>query len=366
MNKKKIYKTLAVVAGISVVVLLAWYFKFITCCIVLAIILSLIGNPLMQMFQRIRIGKVRMGKNISAISTLLIILGVLFMLLYWFFPMLFSQAIQLASMDTTNIVQYAEKCSSIAKQYLIDYGLIEAEASLEAMINKELLNALKTTRFDIIFSDIFSATVDLFLGIFVTLFITFFFLRDKDYITKLIYSAVPLDYVDETEHVLKNSRYLISRYFIGLLCEILLVTLLLFVGFRFSGFPNALLLAFCCGILVIVPYVGAIIGSLISYLILLASMISGGVGFEIMPLTLTYGGIFIGVKLIDDFVIQPFIYSKSVKAHPLEIFLVILIAGEVGGILGMIIAIPLYTLMRIIVKEFYSNSRFVQNFIRGF
>jgi predicted PurR-regulated permease PerM len=115
-----------------------------------------------------------------------------------------------------------------------------------------------------------------------------------------------------------------------------------------------------------VPYVGAIIGSLISYLILLASMISGGVGFEIMPLTLTYGGIFIGVKLIDDFVIQPFIYSKSVKAHPLEIFLVILIAGEVGGILGMIIAIPLYTLMRIIVKEFYSNSRFVQNFIRGF
>jgi predicted PurR-regulated permease PerM len=101
MNKKKIYKTLAVVAGISVVVLLAWYFKFITCCIVLAIILSLIGNPLMQMFQRIRIGKVRMGKNISAISTLLIILGVLFMLLYWFFPMLFSQAIQLASMDTT-------------------------------------------------------------------------------------------------------------------------------------------------------------------------------------------------------------------------------------------------------------------------
>lgn len=366
MNKKKIYKTLAVVAGISVVVLLAWYFKFITCCIVLAIILSLIGNPLMQMFQRIRIGNVRMGKNISAISTLLIILGVLFMLLYWFFPMLFSQAIQLAGMDTTNIVQYAEKCSSIAKQYLIDYGLIEAEASLEAMINKELLNALKTTRFDIIFSDIFSATVDLFLGIFVTLFITFFFLRDKDYITKLIYSAVPLDYVDETEHVLKNSRYLISRYFIGLLCEILLVTLLLFIGFSFSGFPNALLLAFCCGILVIVPYVGAIIGSLISYLILLASMISGGVGFGIMPLTLTYGGIFIGVKLIDDFVIQPFIYSKSVKAHPLEIFLVILIAGEVGGILGMIIAIPLYTLMRIIVKEFYSNSRFVQNFIRGF
>ena len=87
--------------------------------------------------------------------------------------------------------------------------------------------------------------------------------------------------------------------------------------------------------------------------------------FDILTLTLTFGGIFIATKLIDDFIMQPFIYSKSVKAHPLEIFLVILIAGEVGGILGMIIAIPLYTLIRIILKEFYSNSRFVQNFIKG-
>jgi predicted PurR-regulated permease PerM len=129
--------------------------------------------------------------------------------------------------------------------------------------------------------------------------------------------------------------------------------------------PNALLLAFCCGVLVIVPYVGAVVGAGISYIMLLVSMIGSGVAFDILTLTLTFGGIFIATKLIDDFIMQPFIYSKSVKAHPLEIFLVILIAGEVGGILGMIIAIPLYTLIRIILKEFYSNSRFVQNFIKG-
>lgn len=365
MNKKKIYKICITLLLVAVVVLLAWYFKFITFCIVLAAVLVLIGHPLMRVLQYPHIGRLRIGKSLSAAITLVIIVGVLFSLFYWLFPMVFSQAMKLANIDTSSIVNYAEQYGIVAKQYLVDYGLMDADASLEAMINKEIVNILKATRFDVIFSDIFTITIDLVLGIFVTLFVTFFFLRDKDYVTKLIYSAVPIDYVDETEHILKNSRYLISRYFIGLLCEILLVTLLLFAGFSIVGFPNALLLAFCCGVLVIVPYVGAVVGAGISYILLLVSMIGGGAPFDILTLTLTFGGIFIATKLIDDFIMQPFIYSKSVKAHPLEIFLVILIAGEVGGILGMIIAIPLYTLIRIILKEFYSNSRFVQNFIKG-
>ena len=365
MNKKKIYKISITILIVAIVILLAWYFKFITFCVVLAAVLSLIGHPLMRVLQLPHIGRFCMGKNISAALTLIIIVGVLFSLFYWLFPMIFSQAVKLANIDTSSIINYIEQYGIVAKQYLIDYGLIDADASLEVMINKEIVNMIKATRFDLLFSDIFSVTKDLVLGVFVTLFVTFFFLRDKDYVIKLIYSAVPIDYVDETEHILKNSRYLISRYFIGLLCEILLVTLLLFAGFSIVGFPNALLLAFCCGVLVIVPYVGAVVGAGISYLMLLVSMIGSGTPFDVLSLTLTFGGIFIAVKLIDDFIMQPFIYSKSVKAHPLEIFLVILIAGEVAGILGMIIAIPLYTLIRIILKEFYSNSRFVQNFIKG-
>lgn len=365
MDKKKIYKICVTLLVVTLIVLLAWYFKFITFCIVLAAVLALIGNPLMRLLQYLSVGSHKMGKNLSAGLALVIMVGVLFSLFYWLFPMIFSQAVKLSNIDTSSIVTYAEQYGGVAKQYMVDYGLLAPDESLELMINKEILKIVKATRFDLIFSDIFNITIDLVLGVFVTLFITFFFLRDKDYITKLIYSAVPIDYVDETEHILQNSRYLISRYFIGLLCEILLVTLLLFAGFSIVGFPNALLLAFCCGVLVIVPYVGAVVGAGISYVLLLVSMIGSGADFQILTLTLTFGGVFIATKLIDDFIMQPFIYSKSVKAHPLEIFLVILIAGEVGGIIGMVIAIPLYTLIRIIIKEFYSNSRFVQNFIKG-
>lgn len=60
------------------------------------------------------------------------------------------------------------------------------------------------------------------------------------------------------------------------------------------------------------------------------------------------------------FFIQPYIFSKRVKAHPIEIFLVILIAGTIAGIAGMIIAVPVYTIARIVAKEFLSNHQFVK------
>jgi predicted PurR-regulated permease PerM len=76
-------------------------------------------------------------------------------------------------------------------------------------------------------------------------------------------------------------------------------------------------------------------------------------------------GIFIITQLIDNYLFQPIIYSNSVKAHPLEIFLVILIAGQIGGVVGIIAAIPLYTIIRVILVEFYPEKKFVKRLIGG-
>ena len=61
-------------------------------------------------------------------------------------------------------------------------------------------------------------------------------------------------------------------------------------------------------------------------------------------------------KMIDDFILQPFIYGKQTHSHPLEIFIVILMAGYIGGIFAMIFAVPAYTLLRIIVNEFFGSK----------
>jgi predicted PurR-regulated permease PerM len=76
-------------------------------------------------------------------------------------------------------------------------------------------------------------------------------------------------------------------------------------------------------------------------------------------------GVFAAANLIDNTVLQPLIYSNSVKAHPVEIFLVILIAGSLAGIPGMILAIPTYTMLRVIAKEFLSQFKVVQSLTRN-
>jgi len=71
------------------------------------------------------------------------------------------------------------------------------------------------------------------------------------------------------------------------------------------------------------------------------------------------------IQLIDAFVSQPLIYSKSVKSHPLEIFLAILIGGTLFGVIGMVVAVPSYTALRVILKEFLSDNKIVKSLTKN-
>ena len=135
---------------------------------------------------------------------------------------------------------------------------------------------------------------------------------------------------------------------------------LLSLGFYLVGLKNVILIATICGVMVILPYIGVLIGGIVGLMVCLTSYLGVDSTLDIFPIVIKFLSVFAIVKLIDDFVLQPLIYSKSVKAHPLEIFLVILMAGEVGGILGMIFAIPVYTLFRIIAKEFFVKWKFIK------
>jgi predicted PurR-regulated permease PerM len=99
-------------------------------------------------------------------------------------------------------------------------------------------------------------------------------------------------------------------------------------------------------------------GYALGTLLCVVTSVSTGVPF--LPLELKLLLVFFAVQVIDMVFLQPAIYSNSVKAHPLEIFLVILLAGSLAGVLGMLIAIPTYTVLRVFAKEFFNNFRVVQ------
>ena len=65
-------------------------------------------------------------------------------------------------------------------------------------------------------------------------------------------------------------------------------------------------------------------------------------------------------QMLDNFLLQPNIFSKSVKAHPLEIFIVVLMGAKIGGVAGMVLAIPAYTVLRVLLKVFFSEFEVVK------
>lgn len=150
----------------------------------------------------------------------------------------------------------------------------------------------------------------------------------------------------------------------GLLLQILVLFVIYAITLFSVGTENALIVAFFCALFNIVPYVGPLIGALLMALLTATSHIEMDF-FQVLPLL---GYVMIGVtvgQLVDNFVSQPYIYSNSVKSHPMEIFVVIIAAGLLFGIVGMMVAVPAYAVSKVILKEFFRDNRFVRAWTKG-
>lgn len=198
-------------------------------------------------------------------------------------------------------------------------------------------------------------------------FITFFFLKESNMFREFIILLVPRSVEGKVSHILDSISYLLRRYFIGLLFEVFMVMLLVTIGLSIVGieFNHAVVIGLFCGVLNVIPYLGPWMGALLGLLIGAALHISPDFVGETLPILAWMALVFATVQVADNVLFQPLIYSSSVKAHPLEIFLVILTAGSMAGILGMILAIPVYTILRVIAKEFFENMKLVQKMTRN-
>ena len=125
------------------------------------------------------------------------------------------------------------------------------------------------------------------------------------------------------------------------------------------------MIAFLCALFNIIPYIGPIIGGVTMIILTMTSFIDADFSTVILPKALyVFIGLTIG-QLIDNFFSQPFIFSKSVKSHPLEIFLIIIIAGLLFGVVGMVVAVPGYTAIKVILKEFLAENSFVKKLTKN-
>jgi len=356
-------KTLKIIGSIIlglIIIYLVWRFSNIVFYIIIAAVLSLIGRPIVRLFSTIRIGKYYLPNLLSTLLAMLIMVLVALSFVSLFVPLIARQASVISNIDFNSLNQSLQKPLMDFETFLKQYNFLGANETLRQVMKTQLDSLVNFATFSDTLTSFVGFTGSVFIAVFSIGFLTFFFTRDAHLLYDVIETLTPVKHQHEVQNILHQSKHLLSRYFIGLGIEVTTMITLLSVGLTIGGVHNALLIGFFGGLMNIIPYLGPIIGALVGVLLAVSSVLSYGMYHEVLTIAFIVIGVFAGANLIDNLVLQPLIYSNSVKAHPVEIYLVILIAGSMAGIVGMVLAIPTYTVLRVIAKEFFSQFRVVQ------
>lgn len=356
MNSKTISNGILRAVAIILSVALGLYFLYkiqsVIGYIAIASIISLIGRPIVLLLEH----KLKFKNTIAVIVTMLLLLGVFTGLVGLFIPLVIKQGQNLSLLNINELQKNIENLYTEIITYF-DLHQIDVEQSLK---DSNLLSKIDFALIPNFLNAIISGLGSFSIGLFSVLFISFFFLKDS----KLFESGIMTFIPDNKESRWKTSttkiKDLLSRYFVGLIFQILILFIIYMIGLLIIGVENAVVIAFLCALLNLIPYVGPIIGAFLMLTLTMTSNLGESFSEFILPKTIWVFVVFIIGQLVDNFGSQPVIFSKSVKSHPLEIFLMILMAGILFGVVGLIIAIPAYTALKVILKEFLSENKIVK------
>ena len=366
-NTDKLAGYLIKLGGLAIVLALCWYFKNVLIYIIVAFVVSMIGRPFMQLLKKIRIKGKSAPNWLLAIFTIVLILALL--------VLLFTQIVPLVS----NIVRDASAISDSAQfssnpiekvnEWIIGlFPDVGADFDITAVVLGKLKELVSFSQVSGLVGSVASLVIDIVVAVFSVVFIAFFSIKEDGLFERILCALVPDRHELTLRKTLSEIKQLLSRYFVGLVIEMLGVALVDFLGLwliaRFD-FSYAIGVGFIAGLLNVIPYVGPLIGDVIGIVFGIVLKLGTGAGLDvnIWVFALIILAIMLAAQLIDNFIYQPLIYSTSIKAHPLEIFIVLLMAGHIGGIVGMLVAIPAYTVVRVIAIRFFYRFKPIQRLV---
>ncbi len=341
--------------GFCAIILFAVLFFKIVIYLTISLVLFLVGNPITNTLEKIKIKNKKLPDSIAALITLFLIIGIFTSLFLLIIPPLATEVDFLSQLNFYDVFHNCLAQFPSIKALLLNFG---TEDDLKNNITTQFSTFANTTNITDILNNVTKYIGTLVGGIFCVLFITFFLLKDEQLVRQSLLTITPKGTEGPMGEILKRSKKMLSKYFAALFIDMLIVGGVAFLILSILGIKNALIIAFIAGILNIIPYIGSAVTMVVAIFLGVSGCISSG-SYELIGPTINK--IFftlLSINLIDGFIIQPFIFSNSVKAHPLEIFIVTLMAATIGGIFGMVVALPVYTLIRIVAKEFLTHLKF--------
>ncbi len=326
-------------------------------------VIALITKPITNVLEKIKFKKIELSEGMISFLAILIVWSVIFVVLSFYIPVLTNEILYLSKLDTSKIIENLNGPISKIESLLIDYKIdLRSNNSIKQMVTEKLMYYFDISYFTSTINFVVSILGNIFIALFSITFITFFLIKDRGIVTTTLLLIFPNNQKPHLINIVKSVKSLLYRYFSGIMLEIFLVFILSAIGLALVGvdFGRAVFISSLVSILNIIPYIGPLIGMLLGVFLGIIPELSNNSFYNIIPLASLILIVFMIIHLIDNIIFQPLIYSNSVKAHPLEIFLVIMISGTFIGIIGMIIAVPIYTVLRVIAKEYLNHKKIFQ------
>lgn len=348
------------IAATALALYLLWFFSDIVIYILISAVLGIIGRPLVRRISTFEIRGRNIPRSIAALLTT-VLMWVLFATFFSIFiPLIFNKLSEFSNLDIAQVVSSINSPIIAIQNYLSEtFSISMREFSLTETLAATIRDWLNLDMVNSVVSSFVSTATDFVIALFSVTFITFFFLKEDDLFYSMVTTIFPKRYEDNITRALDSVTVLLVRYFTGILAESFILMIVVSLGLLLFGASaeNAFFTGLIVGVFNVIPYVGPMIGLAIGLFVGVVSPIEG---MTLAQTLLATGGTILTAQGLDNFVLQPVLYSNRVKAHPLEIFIVILIAGNLAGVVGMLLAIPSYTVIRVFAKEFFNNFRVVQ------
>ena len=367
----RLAKYILVAAGAAAICATCWFFRSVLAYILIAVVVSLIAKPLMGLMQKVRIKGKKAPDWLLAAFSIIIVLGVLIAILTSVIPIISGIVKDISMVNIESAARGIAVPLAELNEYLQNsFPQLGSDFRIEVTILNEIQKMFNVSAFSSVLGSAASFVTSMAIGLFSVVFIGFFFIKDDGLFTEIVCALVPDRHEATTEKAISDIGYLLSRYFIGVILEMIGVAMINFLGLMFIarlGFHASIGIAVLTGILNVIPYVGPfmgiILGTTLSILLKYTSISPIGLDVNFWVFTAIIIAILYFTQLIDNFVYQPLIYSTSIKSKPLEIFIVLLIVGHIGGPLSLIIAIPCYTVVRVIAFRFFGNIKAIKRLI---
>lgn len=367
----KLARYILIASGILLAFFVCRLFRKVLLYIICAAVVALVGRPLMLLLGKIRIFKKQLPTWLCAIFTILLVISVFLGVICLVAPVFTGIASDVSKANISggmiSLSEPLEKLNGFLRGTFVSLG---PEFKVEDVLVKRLSSLFDFSVFSNVLSGMASFVASFGVGLFSVVFISFFFVKDPDLFPNIIAAFVPDRYESTARESMSEIGGLVSRYFSGIALEVLGVTVLNFLGLHLIarlGFRYSIGIAFVTGVLNVIPYVGPLIGEVLGTVLalIIKYACTGNVGLDVSMLAfaLIVLAILLCTQLVDNFVYQPVIYSSSIKAHPLEIFIVLLLGGTLGGMLGILVAVPTYTVLRVVAVKFFGDAKVVRRLV---